>query len=115
MWRGMLQHHGELVEPWLVRARVGGRGLMLLGSTRPAHQGWGPEPGDALADDGVGLARAVGAGGAGLSHLQEADDQAEQDTGKHDIDQAHGVLPSSNSPSLSLIRPWCAVPAGTRA
>jgi hypothetical protein len=60
----------------------------------PTHQR-GPEPGDALAHglaaiDGCNLGMAGGAGGH--SRMHKAKSQAEQDAGKHDIDDAHCFL-----------------------
>ena len=67
----------------------------LLGRGAAAHQR-GSEPGDALAH---GLAAVAGndlgiAGGtgAGQTGVQKAEGEAEQDAGKYDIDEAHGIL-----------------------
>jgi hypothetical protein len=64
-----------------------GRLAMLLNSA-PARHGGGPDPGHALTDE-----FAVGGPGLRLRHGEEADGEAEQDSGEHDIDEAHGTFP----------------------
>src|SRR5215813_8047328 len=63
-------------------------GILLDGA--PARHGGGPDPGHALTDD-----FAVSGPGLRSRHGEEADDEAEQDGGEHDIDEAHGTFPIS--------------------
>ena len=68
--------------------RAGDRRLGILLDGAPARHGGGPDPGHALTDD-----FAVSGPGLRSRHGEEADDEAEQDGGEHDIDEAHGIFP----------------------
>src|SRR5262245_7372907 len=93
--------NGRRPEPARSRARSGGvswtahrrYGLARLGMRQgwlldeaPARHGGGPDPDHAFTDD-----FSVNASGLRSRHMQETDAEAEQDTGEHDIDKAHGI------------------------
>ena len=68
---------------------------VLLRRGAAAHQG-GSEPGDALAHGPAAIVGGqlglAGGAGAGQARVDKAEGQAEEGTGEHDIDEAHGIL-----------------------